>query len=333
MVLALSGLPALPCLAAVDIELVPDDPSIQVGQITTVHLLARGTVGGIASAAGYVQATTSDGGGLSAIAGSFAWAGDPRRFVSSSPFPTALGQPGANGGWGTVGNRSTGFGSMQANYMAVDKTFGLGNYVELATYRVSGTAVGHVTLAICPDRIKGFRFVETTLAPVFGQNADATISIVPWATKPSGRWPSNGGIDVRTRSMLFWQGGPPGPGTSFDVYLDTVCPPVRKIAARQPNATFTVGSLSDATWYYWQVVTVDSGGSTAGPVWSFATHVPGDANGDGYVSIADLQSVVAAWGTSQTGGSPYVQADLNADGYVNIGDLQLLVANWGRSLN
>ncbi len=63
-----------------------------------------------------------------------------------------------------------------------------------------------------------------------------------------------------------------------------------------------------------------------------APRTAGDINGDGYVNVGDLQSLVAAWGSHA--GSPTdtgwdADADLNDDGHVNVGDLQLLIANWG----
>ncbi len=59
--------------------------------------------------------------------------------------------------------------------------------------------------------------------------------------------------------------------------------------------------------------------------------VPGDINGDGFVNVADLQALAAAWGSDA--GPPASprwnpDADLRADGYINVGDLQVLLANW-----
>lgn len=74
--------------------------------------------------------------------------------------------------------------------------------------------------------------------------------------------------------------------------------------------------------------------------WQFELHgqpmqpVPllGDINRDESVNVGDLQSLVAAWGSSRTAGAPYnPNCDLNNDGFVNVGDLQILLANWGKS--
>ena len=50
---------------------------------------------------------------------------------------------------------------------------------------------------------------------------------------------------------------------------------------------------------------------------------PGDANGDGVVNVADLRTVAAALGTSDS------TADLNGDGLVDIRDLVLVGMNFG----
>jgi hypothetical protein len=55
--------------------------------------------------------------------------------------------------------------------------------------------------------------------------------------------------------------------------------------------------------------------------------MPGDANGDGVVNIADLGVLAANWQQPVDGG--HAQADFNGDGVVNIADLAILAANWG----
>lgn len=53
--------------------------------------------------------------------------------------------------------------------------------------------------------------------------------------------------------------------------------------------------------------------------------VPGDLNGDGVVSAADLATLLGDWGTD----SP--RSDLNGDGVVNSLDLAIMLGNWGSS--
>ncbi len=55
--------------------------------------------------------------------------------------------------------------------------------------------------------------------------------------------------------------------------------------------------------------------------------IPGDVNGDGVVGIADLLSLLAAWGPCPDPPADCT-ADVDGDGAVGITDLLLLLANW-----
>ena len=55
------------------------------------------------------------------------------------------------------------------------------------------------------------------------------------------------------------------------------------------------------------------------------TPLPGDANGDGAVDVADLIDVILAWGDCR--GQP-CPADLTGDGVVDVHDLIEVVVNW-----
>ena len=48
-----------------------------------------------------------------------------------------------------------------------------------------------------------------------------------------------------------------------------------------------------------------------------------DINGDGYVDVSDLLTIIDQWGSSN---SP---ADVNEDGIVNVSDLLIVIDNWG----
>ncbi|MCC6681286.1 MAG: hypothetical protein IT445_10345 [Phycisphaeraceae bacterium] len=54
--------------------------------------------------------------------------------------------------------------------------------------------------------------------------------------------------------------------------------------------------------------------------------IPGDANGDGMVNLADLQILGDNW---QSTTATWAQADFTGDGVVNLADLQIVGDNWG----
>ena len=49
----------------------------------------------------------------------------------------------------------------------------------------------------------------------------------------------------------------------------------------------------------------------------------GDLNSDGEVSVSDLLSIIAAWGTDDE------NADIDGNGIVAVSDLLIAIGNWG----
>jgi hypothetical protein len=128
-------------------------------------------------------------------------------------------------------------------------------------------------------------------------------------------------------SSLSWSGA--AAGVTFDVYFDTVNPPVAKVATGQSAGTFTPILPASLNNYYWRVVANSTNGQTAGPVWSFTTVIPGDVNGDGHVNLTDLLLLAAAWGTHTGDPTFNIACDFNADGAVDVTDLLIMARNWG----
>lgn len=76
-------------------------------------------------------------------------------------------------------------------------------------------------------------------------------------------------------------------GNKFDIYLDTIEQPVKKIAADITEKKYEVAGLQYGTNYFWRVVSKTPGGEEiAGPVWNFTTK-PGSGGvvGPGYVLV------------------------------------------------
>lgn len=61
--------------------------------------------------------------------------------------------------------------------------------------------------------------------------------------------------------------------------------------------------------------------------------IPGDANGDGVVDIADLKLLIAAWNSTPSSPNWNPKADFDGDGAVVLMDLKILVTNWGAGLD
>lgn len=94
----------------------------------------------------------------------------------------------------------------------------------------------------------------------------STIPAAPAAPDtPSSPSPTNAATAYYT--LLSWVSAR---GAKFDIYLDTVNPPVTIVVPKHVGTTY-VPTLNPATTYYWKIVAFNDGGSATGPVWSFVT--------------------------------------------------------------
>ncbi len=84
---------------------------------------------------------------------------------------------------------------------------------------------------------------------------------------PASPAPANAATGVSTTPTLTWSSSG---ATTYDVAFGTTNPPPQ-VAAGQASATYTPGSLSNGTTYFWQIVAHNSAGASTGPVWSFST--------------------------------------------------------------
>lgn len=131
-------------------------------------------------------------------------------------------------------------------------------------------------------------------------NGGGSTPLAPLA--PSNPSPANGSTGVSTSPSLTWTGDPNA--TAYDVYFGTSNPPPAAITVT--SASYSPGSLSSTTTYYWKVVSRNAVGSTSSTVWSFATQgVPPStpanllpANGAGSVSTTPVLSWTASSGAS-----------------------------------
>ncbi len=169
--------------------------------------------------------------------------------------------------------------------------------------------------------------------PLAGYNWSFQNLLPPEA--PGECCPAPSQADVAVGVALSWNSGQETAGERYDVYLDTVNPPAVRVSSGQSAAMFRKYLLAGETTYYWRVVAIDGGGRTPGPVWSFTTlqRLSGDADGNEYVNVGDLQKLISAWGSRNDGlwSTWNRDADFDNSGSIDVGDLQALAANWGRS--
>jgi hypothetical protein len=59
-------------------------------------------------------------------------------------------------------------------------------------------------------------------------------------------------------------------GATYDVLFGTTNPP-SQVSTGQTAASYAPAVLANSTTYFWQIVSHNGGGATAGPVWSFTT--------------------------------------------------------------
>ncbi len=151
---------------------------------------------------------------------------------------------------------------------AYDVFFGATNPPALATtnlatsgYTVSGLQQGVTYYWQVVAKNSG----GSTPGPVWNF---ATVPAPP--TAPSSPSPSSGATGVAASATLTWSSTG---ATAYDVFFGTANPPPA-VASNVAVASYAVSSLQQATTYYWQIVAKNAGGSTQGPVWSFATQQP-----------------------------------------------------------
>ncbi len=83
--------------------------------------------------------------------------------------------------------------------------------------------------------------------------------------------PSNGAINVSTNTSLSWNDSDPdGDFLTYNVYFGTTSNPPLK-ASNISAKSYSPGTLSPSTTYYWKITASDGIKSTSGPIWHFKT--------------------------------------------------------------
>lgn len=158
-----------PALGVILISIVPDSPTLYVGQQMEVHILAQGTDAGVASIGGSILASGDPA--LETVPASLTFAPEFLAWGdAAAQLGPALGTAGADGGWSR-------FGTMQTA-RPVSYDYGKVAPVEIASYTVRGMAEGQVVLTLQAETVKGYYPVEANQSATVGQVTDAVIEVV-----------------------------------------------------------------------------------------------------------------------------------------------------------
>jgi hypothetical protein len=158
------------------------------------------------------------------------------------------------------------------------------------------------------------------------------------------------GIDAPVLSYSRWFNNSAGAAPNTDTFtvdystngiswsnLETVGPAGADVNGGWVRVTWELaGIVGDASQMQLRFTASDVGSDTQSVVEAgvdallisatecFDAGIPGDANGDGQVDVADILAVIAAWGTSCNN----CTEDLDGSGFIDVADLLLVISNW-----
>lgn len=142
--------------------------------------------------------------------------------------------------------------------------------------------------------------------------------------------PAAGAVNAPLSPLLSWT--PTEPAAQYRVriakdpdLIDTVYEAV--VPASQTQHQLPAGILDAAARYWWGVTAENFSVQTLSSpsARTFATLLPGDANGDGVVGFSDLNIVIALFGQSGAG----LDGDVDGDQFVGFSDLNTVLVYFG----
>jgi hypothetical protein len=159
-------------------------------------------------------------------------------------------------------------------------------------------------------------------------------------TAPASPSPSPGATNVSIDADLNWSDS--ALTEYYEVYFREGSGAWNLLGTTE-NSAWTLGTLNEATIYYWQVKAVNICGSYLwGNVWAFTTESADicecDLNHDGACNILDWPYFIEDWGRTNCGTPPgsgnppnNCECDMNVDGSCNILDWPYFIEDWGRT--
>jgi nitrous oxidase accessory protein NosD len=163
-----------------------------------------------------------------------------------------------------------------------------GNIVTLYDFIVGSGNVSDpgtfITISFTAGSIAGTSYLnlynvgvcnETSYVPITVCNGYVEIAQNTPPYTPSDPNPTDGATGIDTTVILSWKGGDPDPEdiVTYDVYFGTSSSPL-KVASNITVTTYTPGTLTFNTTYYWRIIGWDNHGAySIGPLWHFTTQV------------------------------------------------------------
>lgn len=143
-----------------------------------------------------------------------------------------------------------------ASWVTLSSSGGTGNATVVATAASNTTSTSRqATLTVAGHAVTITE--QGTSAPPSGTAP----------TAPANPSPANGAGNIALTPTLTWTDTG---ATTYTIRFGTVDPPPQ-VATGLQATSYAPGTLSGGTTYYWQVIAVNSLGSTQGPVWTFNT--------------------------------------------------------------
>lgn len=196
------------------------------------------------------------------------------------------------------------------------------------TLQPNSTGLATLTLT-APNATGTYNFSaalsSTSYEETFTGSGNFTVSVNPQLPgAPSNPSPAANATGVSGTPALSWTAG--SSATSYDVYFGTSASP--PFVGNTAALTFSPGTLTGETTYYWRAVAKNASGSTTSPVWSFTTQIiltapasPSPAAGATGITVApQLSWSPAGTGVTYdiyfgTGGSPGLVASIGTTSF------------------
>ncbi len=113
---------------------------------------------------------------------------------------------------------------------------------------------------------------NTANGSIWSFNTDTLVSRNRPPYPPSNPNPAHEAVLVDLNPQLKWSGGDPdGDQVYYDIFFDTVSPPINRRAAAQTAESFSIVNLEYNRIYYWRIISADSEFTVSGPIWKFQT--------------------------------------------------------------